>query len=131
MGPDGIVSAEFASIAGPGAEGTLMTFNADPRKNPNAKDAIAKFRAKSYEPEAYTLYSYAAVQVLKQAADEAKSADGKRVAGVMHSGKTFKTVIGDQSFDKKGDITRPDYVVYVWKKGADGKIDYTGNELTN
>ncbi|WP_372441234.1 branched-chain amino acid ABC transporter substrate-binding protein [Microvirga arvi] len=131
MGPDGIVSAEFASIAGPGAEGTLMTFNADPRKNPNAKDAVAKFRARSIEPEAYTLYSYAAVQVLKQAADEAKSSDGKKIANVMHSGKTFKTVLGDQSFDKKGDITRPDYVVYVWKKDANGKIDYTGNELTN
>ena len=131
MGPDGIVSAEFASIAGPGAEGTLMTFNADPRKNPNAKDAVAKFRARNIEPEAYTLYSYAAVQVLKQAADEAKSSDGKKVADVMHSGRTFKTVLGDQSFDKKGDITRPDYVVYVWKKDANGKIDYTGNELTN
>jgi branched-chain amino acid transport system substrate-binding protein len=131
MGPDGIVSAEFASIAGPGAEGTLMTFNADPRKNPNAKEVVAKFRARKVEPEAYTLYSYAAVQVLKQAADEAKSSDGKKVADVMHSGKTFKTVLGDQSFDKKGDITRPDYVVYVWKKDANGKIDYTGNELMN
>ncbi len=38
MSGDGIVSAEFASIAGPGAEGTLMTFSPDPRKNPNAKD---------------------------------------------------------------------------------------------
>ena len=38
MSGDGIVSAEFTSIAGPGAEGTLMTFSPDPRKNPNAKD---------------------------------------------------------------------------------------------
>jgi branched-chain amino acid transport system substrate-binding protein len=51
------------------------------------------------------------------------------MAEYMHSGKTFKTVIGDISFDKKGDITRPDYVMYVWKKGQDGKIDYAGNEL--
>ena len=42
----------------------------------------------------------------------------------MHSGKTFKTVIGDIAFDKKGDITRLDYVLYTWKKGADGKITY-------
>ena len=34
---------EFAAIAGPGAEGTLMTFAPDPRKNPNAKDAVEKF----------------------------------------------------------------------------------------
>jgi branched-chain amino acid transport system substrate-binding protein len=131
MGPDGMVSSEFASIAGPGAEGTLMTFNSDPRKKSEAKEIVAKFRAKNFEPEAYTLYSYAAMQVLKQAADEAKSTDGKKVADTMHSGKTFKTVLGDLSFDKKGDVTRPDYVLYMWKKGPDGKIDYTGNELTN
>jgi branched-chain amino acid transport system substrate-binding protein len=40
------------------------------------------------------------------------------------------TVVGPIAYDKKGDITRPDYVMYEWKKGADGKIDYAGNELT-
>jgi branched-chain amino acid transport system substrate-binding protein len=130
MSGDGIVSSEFTAIAGPGAEGTLMTFAPDPRKNPAAKDVVAKFRAKNYEPEAYTLYSYAAVQVLAQAAAEAKSTDSKKIAETIRSGKPFKTVIGDLSFDKKGDITRPDYVVYVWKKGANGQIDYAGNELT-
>jgi branched-chain amino acid transport system substrate-binding protein len=129
MSGDGIVSAEFTSIAGPGAEGTLMTFSPDPRKNPNAKDAVAKFKAKNFEPEAYTLYSYAATQILAEAAKQAGSVDGKKVSDAMKSGKPFKTVIGDISFDKKGDITRPDYIMYVWKKGADGKIDYSGNEL--
>ena len=75
MSGDGIVSAEFVSIAGPGAEGTLMTFAPDPRKNPNAKDAVAKFKAKNIDPEAYTLYAYAAVQILKAAAEQAKSTD--------------------------------------------------------
>src|SRR5215213_9327938 len=56
MSGDGIVSAEFTSIAGPGAEGTLMTFGPDARKNPNAKEVVEKFRKKGYEPEAYTLY---------------------------------------------------------------------------
>jgi branched-chain amino acid transport system substrate-binding protein len=129
MSGDGITDKEFVQIAGPGAEGTFMTFGPDARKNPNAKEAVAKFKAKNYDPEAYTLYTYAAVQILAQAAEGAKSTDGKKVAEYMKSGKTFKTVIGDISFDKKGDITRPDYVMYVWKKGADGKIDYSGNEV--
>ena len=106
-----------------------MTFGPDARKNPNAKEVVEKFRKKGYEPEAYTLYTYAAVQILAQAAEAVKSADPKKMAEYMHSGKTFKTVIGDISFDKKGDITRPDYVMYVWKKGQDGKIDYSGNEI--
>ncbi|MGY2051851.1 ABC transporter substrate-binding protein [Methylobacterium sp. JK268] len=130
MSGDGITDKEFAQIAGPGADGTLMTFAPDARKNPNAKDAVAEFKAKNIDPEAYTLYSYAAVQILKEAMEQAKSTDGKKVAEVMHAGKPFKTVIGDISYDKKGDITRPDYVMYVWKKAADGRIDYTGNELT-
>jgi branched-chain amino acid transport system substrate-binding protein len=129
MSGDGITDKEFAQIAGPAAEGTLMTFNPDPRKNPNAKDVVAKFKAKNYDPEAYTLYSYAAVQIMAAAANEAKTNDAKKVAELMRSGKTFKTVIGDISYDKKGDITRPDYIMYVWKKGADGKIDYSGNEV--
>ena len=41
----------------------------------------------------------------------------------MHSGMKFKTVIGDIAYDKKGDITRLDYVMYVWKD-ASGKIGY-------
>ena len=129
MSGDGITDKEFVQIAGPGAEGTYMTFGPDARKNPGARDVVAKFKAKNIDPEAYTLYSYAAVQILKQAAEEAKSMDGKKIADVMHSGRVFKTVIGDISYDKKGDITRPDYVMYVWKKGADGKIDYSGNEV--
>jgi len=124
MGGDGITTDEFASIGGPGVEGTLMTYGPDARKNPAAKAAVDKFRAKKFEPEAYTLYSYAAVEVIKQAAEQAKSLDPKKVAEVIKSGKKFKTVIGELSYDKKGDVTRLDYVMYVWKKDPSGKITY-------
>jgi branched-chain amino acid transport system substrate-binding protein len=135
MGGDGITDDEFASIAGPGAEGTLMTFSPDPRTNPKNKAIVDLFRSKrGFEPQAYTLYSYASVQIIKQAADEAKSLDPKRVAAVINSGKTFSTVLGDITFDKKGDVSNDGYVIdgqkkdryvlYVWKKGADGKISY-------
>lgn len=136
MGADGITDDEFAAIAGPGAEGTLMTFSPDPRTNPANKQIIEVFRKKGFEPQAYTLYSYAAVQVIKQAAEAAKSLDPKKVAEVMHSGKVFNTVLGDISFDKKGDVTgymvggkkKDRYVLYIWKKNADGKITYSEME---
>jgi branched-chain amino acid transport system substrate-binding protein len=132
MGADGITDDEFAAIAGPGAEGTLMTFSPDPRLNPANKQIIEVFRKKGFEPQAYTLYSYAAVQIIKQAAEAAKSLDAKKIAEVMHSGKVFNTVLGELSFDKKGDVTgytiggkkKDRYVLYVWKKGPDGKITY-------
>jgi branched-chain amino acid transport system substrate-binding protein len=126
FGGDGITSDEFASVGGPGVEGTLMTFPPDPRNRPEAKAVVDKFRNMSppFEPESYTLYSYAAVQIMKEAAERAKSLDPKKVADVMHSGVKFKTAIGDISYNKKGDITRLDYVVYVWKKDNNGKITY-------
>jgi branched-chain amino acid transport system substrate-binding protein len=121
---DGITDSEFAAIGGPGVEGTLMTFGPEPRNNPNAKDAVDSFKAKGFDPQGYTLYSYAAVQIMKQAAEKANSLDPKRIAEVMHSGMPFHTVIGDISYDKKGDRTTVDYVWYVWKKGPDGKIGF-------
>ena len=122
---DGMVSNELASIAGDSAIGTLNTFSPDPRKNPAAKDIVEKFRASGFEPEAYTLYSYAAVQIVAAAIDKTGSADdAQKVAATIKAGGAWKTAIGDIGYDEKGDITRPDYVIYEWKKGADGKPTY-------
>jgi branched-chain amino acid transport system substrate-binding protein len=126
MGGDGITTDEFAAVGGPGVEGTLMTFPPDPQKRPEAAEVVQKFVAKNFKPEAYTLYSYAALQIAADAANQAKTNDPKKVAEFM-KGKTFKTVIGDIGFDAKGDITRPDYVIYTWKKAPDGKLTYVQN----
>jgi branched-chain amino acid transport system substrate-binding protein len=139
MGGDGLADDEFAAIAGPGAEGTLMTYSPDPRNNPKNKEIVELFRKKrGFEPQAYTLYSYGAVQIIKQAAEAAKSLDPKKIADVMHSGKVFDTLAGGISFDKKGDVSndgyliagkkKERYVLYTWKKGPDGKISYFENE---
>ena len=124
MSGDGIVSNELASIAGDAVIGTLMTFAPDPRKNPAAQDVVKKFRDAGFEPEAYTLYSYSALQVIAEAAKAAGAADPETVGETMKSKGPFKTVIGELGFDEKGDITRPDYVMYEWKKGDDGKVSY-------
>ena len=120
---DGMVSSELASIAGDAVVGTLNTFAPDPRRNPAAKEVVETFRAAGFEPEAYTLYSYAAVQALAGAANAAKSIDTQEVAKALHAG-TFPTVLGDMSFDEKGDPKLPGYIMYEWKKGDDGKYTY-------
>lgn len=134
MGGDGITDDEFASIAGPGAEGTLMTFSPDPRTNPANKEIVEVFRKKGFEPQAYTLYSYAALQLIKAAAEQAKTNDPKKVADTLRAGKPFDTVLGQIAFDAKGDVSndgylvdgkkKDRYVLYTWKKGPDGKISY-------
>lgn len=132
MSGDGIADNEFAAIAGPGAVGTLMTFPPDPRNRAEARAIVEKFRtARRFEPQAYTLYSYAAVQIMQQAAVATNSLDPKKIAEFMRTGHVFKTVIGDISYDNKGDITRADYVMYTWRAGPDGKVSYFESSTTN
>ncbi|HYC04714.1 MAG TPA: branched-chain amino acid ABC transporter substrate-binding protein [Azospirillaceae bacterium] len=114
---DGIVNNEFWNITGPTGEGVLMTFGADFRKRPEAAEVVAKFRAQNYEPEAYTLYSYGAVQAWAQAAERAKSTDSAKVAKEMR-GTDASTVLGKLGFDEKGDRKTTDYVFYRWSGGT-------------
>ena len=125
MGGDGITTDEFATVGGPGVEGTLMTFPPDPQKRPEAAEVVKKFLAANFKPESYTLYSYAGLEIIAEAANAVKANDPKKVAEHI-KGKTFKTVIGDIGYNNKGDITRADYVVYTWKKVGE-KITYVQN----
>jgi branched-chain amino acid transport system substrate-binding protein len=127
VGGDSLVTNEFWAITGAAGEGVRMTFGPDPRNKPAAKDAVAKFKAKGIDPEGYTLYSYASFQVWAQAANQAKTTDPKKVAEVLKAGK-WPTVLGEMTFDKKGDITILDYVWYEWKKdGSYAELPSTTN----
>ncbi|MGI4942667.1 MAG: branched-chain amino acid ABC transporter substrate-binding protein [Janthinobacterium lividum] len=117
VGGDALVTNEFWQISGPAGEGTIMTFPPDPRKSAGAAPIVAEFKAKNFDPEGYTLYTYAALQIWAEAAKKANSVDGKKVADAMHAGQPFNSVLGDISFDKKGDVTAAGYVFYVWKNG--------------
>jgi branched-chain amino acid transport system substrate-binding protein len=116
IGGDGLVTEEFWSITGPAGEGTLMTFGPDPRLDPANADLVKSFRAQNYEPEAYTLYTYAAVQAWAGAVTKAGTIESSKVQTALHNAR-FETVLGKISFDAKGDNTAPGYVFYAWKNG--------------
>ncbi|MDP6708463.1 MAG: branched-chain amino acid ABC transporter substrate-binding protein [Alphaproteobacteria bacterium] len=113
---DALVTDEYWAISGKSGEGTLMTFGPDPRKSAAAKAVVEDFRKGGYEPEGYTLYTYAAIQAWAQAVEKAGSTDLGKVMGALH-GTNFKTVLGELTFDDKGDIKQPAYVWYEWKDG--------------
>jgi branched-chain amino acid transport system substrate-binding protein len=117
IGADALVTEEFWKITGPAGEGTLMTFPPDPRKVPAAKEVVDRFMAEGYNPEGYTLYTYAAIQAFEQAAEKAKSVKVDDLSKALHS-MTAQTVVGPLTWDKKGDITDPKYVFYLWKNGT-------------
>jgi len=113
MSGDSMNDKEFASITGPLAEGTLFTFGPDPRNKPTAKAIVEKFKAKGIDPEGYTLYTYAAMQLWLDAVKQAGTTDPQKVMKVIKAG-TWDTVLGKLAFDEKGDIKAIDYVVYKW-----------------
>jgi branched-chain amino acid transport system substrate-binding protein len=117
IGGDALVTEEFWKITGPAGEGTMMTFPPDPRKVPAAKAVVDKFTAQGYNPEGYTLYTYAAIQVFAEAAEKAKSVKLDDLSKALHS-MTAQTVVGPLTWDKKGDVTNPKYVFYIWKNGG-------------
>jgi len=118
---DALVTDEFWKIAGKAGEGVLMTFSPDPRKNASAAPVVAEFKKQNYEPEGYTLYTYGAIQAWAQAVKKAGSTDLAKVVKTLRTEK-FDTVLGKIGFDKKGDVTAPGYVWYVW---SGGKYDYS------
>jgi len=122
MGGDALITQEFWSITGDAGEGTLMTFSPDPRKNPAAAEVVKRFKDKGIEPEGYVLYTYAAVQAWKQAADKAKSTKAADVVKAMNDTE-FNTVIGKFKFNEKGDPNLPPYAVYRWSNGTYEQID--------
>ena len=117
MGGDALVTQEYWSITGSAGEGTLMTFSPDPRQNPAAADVVKRLKAKGVEPEGYVLYTYAAVQAWKEAAEKAGSIDAPAVVKALNE-NTIHSVIGDFKFDEKGDPILPPYAVYRWSNGS-------------
>jgi branched-chain amino acid transport system substrate-binding protein len=112
-----LATEEFGLIAGPAAEGTLFTSFPDPRLNPNAAAVIERFRADGFDPEGYTLLTYAAIQAWAQAVEKAGTLELRPVIESLHVTE-FSTVIGPIAFDAKGDITTQSPAWYVWEGGT-------------
>jgi branched-chain amino acid transport system substrate-binding protein len=107
---------EFALIAGEATEGMLYTDPPDPRRRAEAAPVVERFRASGYEPEGYTLYAYAAVQVWAQAAEKAGSLELEAMIASLREHQ-FDTVLGPIDFDDKGDLTVQNPVWWVWRGG--------------
>jgi len=114
---DSMNTAELWTIAGPAATNLIFTFAPDPRNFPSANAIVDEFKKSGFDPEGYTLYTYAAFQMFKQAAEATKSNDPQKVAEWLRGGNTTKTVLGDITLDKKGDLVNPVYVWYTFKDG--------------
>jgi branched-chain amino acid transport system substrate-binding protein len=118
LGSDNLNSEYFLRVAGPAAEGVRFVSMADPRRNEAAAPVVAKFRAEGYEPEGFTLYGYAVVQVWAQAVEKADTFAADAVVEALRD-NDFDTVLGRLGFDDKGDVTGVDsFIWYVWSESG-------------
>lgn len=116
---DGIVSDDFITASGGKSfvNGVYMTFGKDARQLEAGKKVVKSFRKAGYEPEGYTLYSYATMQSIANAIKSAKTTDGMKLSKWMKS-NSVNTVMGPKSWDSKGDLKTSDYVMYQWDKNG-------------
>lgn len=120
--PDSIATPEFWQIAGPAGEGTLFVFPADPQSKPEAKEAVEAIKKSGFEPEGFTLFTYAVIQAFAQGIERAGSDDPAAVATALKSGEPINTVVGPIAFDEKGDIKNAAYDINVWHDGKYSKL---------
>lgn len=113
---DAFVTEDFWKAAGKSGEGTLVTFQVDPRNQPAAKPALQAAEGSNKTLGFYGIYTYAAIEVWARAARSAKSSRAANVSQSLRAGR-YQTVIGRLRFDNKGDVRGSRYVWYVWKDG--------------
>lgn len=128
IGSDGLLDKDFAQAAGPGAEGTLMTLSPTPPRLPEAKGG-AKV-PHSPEAEMFAASAYAAVEVIRQGIEGARSVEPSKVAAFLHGGAALRTALGEIAFDARGDLAKPPFSVYAWRRLPDGRLDFAGNEVS-
>jgi branched-chain amino acid transport system substrate-binding protein len=123
---DAVLDPEFVKIAGEAAaSGAYLTFSPDPRRLSSAQDVIRRFEAQYGPIGPYVLHTYDAVGVLLQGiqvADPRSNTSGelRKVAQAIH-GMVYRGALGRLQWDRRGDLTRSPYVVYVARKG--GSLD--------
>ncbi len=115
---DGMNTAELWAIAGPTASNLFFTFAPDPRENPAARKVVEAFKTSGYDPEGFTLYTYATFQLYKAAAEAIKSTDSQNIAEWLRAGNPVQTVIGEIKLDSRGDVVNPSYVWYTFRDGS-------------
>ena len=121
---DGIASAEFVDVVGgeKNTKNVFLTFLKDPANDKKNQAIVASFQEDGYDPEGFTLYAYAAVQILARSIQRVGT-NGDKLGEHIKS-KGYNTVLGRVNFNKKGDPIKSTFVPYKWGKNSKGKFSY-------
>lgn len=117
MSGDGTIDPEFLKIAGPAAEGTIVTFGPDHKTLPSAKGFLAAYEKRFGEAGPYSIYAYDAAHILLAGIQKAGSTDGPKVAAAIRS-REHAGAFGTIAFDEKGDVKVAPYICWRVENGA-------------
>lgn len=111
LGTELLASRTFVEMSGEHGRGTLITVRPNGEEMKGVKDLGNAFSSASVRPVGYTVNSFAAVQVLIEAVKKTRSLDPLRLSEMIRAGR-FDTILGEVTFDEKGDLVA-DY--YEWQ----------------
>ncbi len=108
----------FLRVAGPAADGAYVTFLGSPAELlPSAKDFIERYRKRypNDELKSYDGYGYEVARILLDALKNV-GPDRKKIIEYLHTVK-YSGVLGETSFDEKGDTLNKKITLFQVKKG--------------
>jgi branched-chain amino acid transport system substrate-binding protein len=90
---------------------------------PGGAAFVEKYKARFQQPiQIYAPYSYDAVYIIVDAMKRANSTNPAKILAAMPS-TNYKGVIGETTFDSKGDLQHGVISVFYYKKGEKTLID--------
>jgi branched-chain amino acid transport system substrate-binding protein len=112
---DGSIVSNFVKLSGgvKAANSVLMTFGIDPKSSKVNNALVKRMSDKKLEVAGYTLYAYAAVQVIAAAIAHTDTTDGQKLAHYLHQHQV-DTVLGTKSWDTNGDLFDTNFYIYLW-----------------
>lgn len=115
---DACFSPELIKIGGPATENTYLTMvGASPEKLPQGKEFIEKIRKKypKVDLQPYDHYTYEATKIILQAIQEVGPEKSKIIEAVRKM--KHKGLLGETTFDEKGDTLNKIISVHLVKEG--------------
>ncbi|HVP07566.1 MAG TPA: branched-chain amino acid ABC transporter substrate-binding protein [Candidatus Acidoferrum sp.] len=122
MGGDGILTNEFARIAGKASEGDMASMvGLPPQKLPKAKDFLTRYQARfpGYDVEPYDPLTYEAASLLVEALVAVNFDQTKLVDYI--SKMDYNGILGETSFDERGDNRNK---LISMNRVTDGKFEF-------
>jgi Receptor family ligand binding region. len=110
---DGVALNRFFNNVGSDrvASSVMMTFADSPSSLLSSQTVINSMHNNKLETTGYSLYAYAAVQVIAAAIEHTNTTDGRTLANWLHQHEVA-TVLGTKSWATNGDIINSPFKIY-------------------